>query len=127
MRRGFGAAPLGSFCLFGLFLWLTSGVPESGNVEGIAFNIIDNLVESTYYDAAVGLSAMGEKRVYLAHRGHIGQGKRGLFNLVHEFLPDAFAKIPQDVFLYLMQLGGGSLVPVSLHTVTFPCGGTLRR
>ena len=116
----FGAVLLcGSLCLSGLCLWLTSGVPESGNVEGIAFDIIDNLVEPTYYDAAVGLSTMGEKRVYLAHRGHVGQGMRSLFNLVHEFLTDALAKIPQDVFLYLMQLGGGSLVPVNLHTLTF--------
>ena len=53
----FGAVLLcGSLCLSGLCLWLTSGVPESGNVEGIAFDIIDNLVEPTYYDAAVGLS-----------------------------------------------------------------------
>ena len=119
-RHGFRAVLLcGSLCLSGLCLWLTSGVPESGNVEGIAFDIIDNLVEPTYYDAAVGLFTMGEKRVYLAHRGHVGQGMRSLFNLVHEFLTDALAKIPQDVFLYLMQLGGGSLVSVNLHTLTF--------
>ena len=128
LYRDHGAVLLcGSLCLSGLCLWLTSGVPESGNVEGIAFDIIDNLVEPTYYDAAVGLSTMGEKRVNLAHRGHVGQGMRSLFNLVHEFLTDALAKIPQDVFLYLMQLGGGSFVPVNLHTLTFPCGGTLRR
>lgn len=119
-RSAFGAALLcGSLCLSGLCLWLTSGVPESGNVEGIAFDIIDNLVEPTYYDASVALFTMGEKRVYLAHRGHVGQGMRSLFNLVHEFLTDALAKIPQDIFLYLMQLGGGSLVPVNLHTLTF--------
>ena len=29
--------------------------------------------------------------------------------------------------LYLMQLGGSSLVPVNLHTLTFAFGGTLRR
>ena len=102
LYRDHGAVLLcGSLCLSGLCLWLTSGVPESGNVEGIAFDII--------------------------HRGHVGQGMRSLFNLVHEFLTDALAKIPQDVFLYLMQLGGGSFVPVNLHTLTFPCGGTLRR
>lgn len=57
VRRSDGAALLcGSLCLSGLCLWLTSGVPESGNVEGIPFDIIDNLVEPTYYDAAVGLS-----------------------------------------------------------------------
>ena len=85
-------------------LELEAGPRQMSRVSGLSYGIIQHIKSGSW--------------VYLAHRGHVGQGMRSLFNLVHEFLTDALAKIPQDVFLYLMQLGGGSFVPVNLHTLT---------
>ena len=54
-------AALFNFC--GLSFWLPPAIPESGDVDDVAFDEIDHLAQAAHNDATIGLGAVGEKWV----------------------------------------------------------------
>ena len=57
------------FCLCGLVCWFSAGVPEVDDVDDVALDAVDHLVQTVDDDASVGQRSVGIERINLADVG----------------------------------------------------------
>ena len=85
------------FCLCGLVCWFSAGVPEVDDVDDVALDAVDHLVQTVDNDAAVGQRAVGIERVYLSDARAAHEHCGGVGNLLSELLGTLDTKFSANI------------------------------
>ena len=104
--------------LRGLILVVHAGVPETGNIDGIVLDEIDQLVQSIDDDASVGLRTVAEQRVNLSDARTALQAVGGFANHLLEFVLALGAKLLTNVVCHFVTLLPGAFRPFYSHTAS---------